>query len=115
MGKPLLMVPVHIEQCCNAYDAVRVGAGIAAEDFDLGRLLDFSITYKPNPAFRDWVKSAEWRILRRVHCVCPAACCPDKLHFYSSYWHSCFANDGLLVNELIYVAKNETGTDGCFN
>ncbi len=67
MGKPLLMVPVHIEQCCNAYDAVRVGAGIAAEDFDLGRLLDFSTTYKPNPAFRDWVKSAEWRILRRVH------------------------------------------------
>lgn len=28
LGKPVLMVPAHIEQDCNAYDAYRSGAGI---------------------------------------------------------------------------------------
>ena len=31
LGKPLLMVPAHIEQDCNAYDAARTGAGIVAD------------------------------------------------------------------------------------
>ena len=42
LGKPLLMVPAHIEQDCNAYDAFRSGAGVISEEFDLERLLDFS-------------------------------------------------------------------------
>ena len=28
LGKPVLMVPAHIEQDCNAYDAMKAGAGI---------------------------------------------------------------------------------------
>lgn len=31
LGKPLLMVPAHIEQDCNAYDAARGGAGIISD------------------------------------------------------------------------------------
>lgn len=55
LGKPVLMVPAHIEQDCNACDAVRHGAGIVAEEFDLSRLSEFAGRYVPNTAFRRWV------------------------------------------------------------
>lgn len=29
LGKPVLMVPAHIEQDCNAHDAMRAGAGLS--------------------------------------------------------------------------------------
>ena len=35
LGKPILMVPAHIEQDCNAYDAEKSGAGIISSDFNL--------------------------------------------------------------------------------
>lgn len=31
LGKPVLMVPVHVEQECNAWDAQKVGAGVRAD------------------------------------------------------------------------------------
>ena len=31
LGKPVLMVPAHIEQDCNAHDAMRAGAGIISD------------------------------------------------------------------------------------
>ena len=65
LGKPLLMVPAHIEQDCNAYDAMLAGAGITAGSFDLGRLLDFERQYRPNVEFRYWVRSAE-RIVMEI-------------------------------------------------
>lgn len=64
MGKPMLMVPAHIEQDCNAYDAAQSGAGIVADTFDLGRLLEFAESYTPNVEFRYWVRSAETRFLQ---------------------------------------------------
>ena len=42
LGKPLLMVPAHIEQDCNAYDAARGGAGIISDNFEVDRLLEFA-------------------------------------------------------------------------
>lgn len=66
LGKPLLMVPAHIEQDCNAYDAARTGAGIVADSFDLQRLLDFERNYRPNVEFRYWVRSAERIILEAL-------------------------------------------------
>lgn len=30
MGKPVLMVPAHVEQECNAFEAMNQGAGIVA-------------------------------------------------------------------------------------
>lgn len=35
LGKPLMMVPAHIEQECNAYDAMQSGAGISDDSFNL--------------------------------------------------------------------------------
>lgn len=66
LGKPILMVPAHIEQDCNAHDAARCGAGIVDSDFDLGRLLSFASTYTPDGDFRAWVSCAGVRVMSRV-------------------------------------------------
>jgi UDP:flavonoid glycosyltransferase YjiC (YdhE family) len=58
MGKPVLMVPTHIEQSCNAFEASSVGAGITADDFNLEKLLEYIPEYKKNTNFRDWVQQA---------------------------------------------------------
>lgn len=63
LGKPIMMVPVHIEQDCNAFDAVRDGAGIVSADFDLQRLLDFAENYQPNRNFVYWVRGGEYTLL----------------------------------------------------
>ena len=66
LGKPLLMVPAHIEQDCNAHDAARCGAGIVADDFDLERLLAYAEHYQLNTTFRYWVRSAERIIMQSI-------------------------------------------------
>lgn len=58
LGKPVMMVPAHIEQDCNAYDAARAGAGIVAESFELDRLLEFADSYQPNKEFVYWARSS---------------------------------------------------------
>lgn len=63
LGKPILMVPAHIEQDCNAFDAVSNGAGISADDFDIGSLVRFAETYKPNKGFRKWVNKSDYMFL----------------------------------------------------
>ena len=63
LGKPVLMVPAHIEQDCNAYDARQAGAGIIGESFDLESLLRFARTYVPNREFIRWVRSCERQII----------------------------------------------------
>lgn len=63
LGKPVLMVPAHIEQDCNAYDAMRAGAGIVSDSFDLEPLLRFVGKYSPNRNFVYWVRSCERRIV----------------------------------------------------
>lgn len=64
LSKPILMVPTHIEQACNAYDAALAGAGVVADRFDLDALLSISQNHPENPAFRHWAKQADWLILR---------------------------------------------------
>lgn len=66
LGKPVMMVPAHIEQDCNAYDAARAGAGIVAESFELDKLLDFAKTYQPNKEFTYWVKSSSRLIVSEL-------------------------------------------------
>lgn len=63
LGKPLMMVPAHIEQDCNAHDAIKAGAGIVCETFDLKQLIRFAGTYCPNRNFIYWVRSSERRII----------------------------------------------------
>jgi len=72
LGKPLLMVPSHLEQKCNAFDATNYGRqpenensegprpACSSERFDLDLLTDFAENrYSPDPMFRPWVESAE--------------------------------------------------------
>lgn len=94
LNKPVLMVPTHIEQACNAYDASLSGAGVIADRFDLDALLHLSETHQPNPAFRHWVKQADWLILREFR--------EDLLmeEMPSSVWHR------LSMQWVYRVAKN---------
>jgi len=64
--KPILMIPVHVEQEFNAYDATLSGAGITGKRFELDRLVDFIPYYKPDETFRDWVHQAEERFIQEI-------------------------------------------------
>ncbi|GHT14042.1 glycosyl transferase [Bacteroidia bacterium] len=67
LGKPVLMVPTHIEQACNAYEASQSGAGIVANDFDFEKLLDYIPSYRKKPDFQEWVQQADWYILKEFN------------------------------------------------
>ena len=67
MGKPVLMVPTHIEQACNAFEASSAGAGVVADDFDLDKLLEYVPHYQKNPNFRDWVQQADSSIMKEFY------------------------------------------------
>jgi uncharacterized protein (TIGR00661 family) len=57
LGKPVLMIPVsgQYEQACNAIDAMKAGAGIRDDWFDISKLIEFIPSYKPTKeAFRIW-------------------------------------------------------------
>jgi uncharacterized protein (TIGR00661 family) len=67
LGKPVLMVPAHIEQEINAADAAGVGAGVVSKSFDLSLLNDFIPRYAADTAaFRTWVASAEELFVRHL-------------------------------------------------
>ncbi|MDR3652308.1 MAG: glycosyltransferase family protein [Paludibacter sp.] len=59
MQKPVLMIPTHIEQECNVLDAIRSGAGVTANEFDLDVLLDFLPEYNRTTEFKYWSQMAE--------------------------------------------------------
>lgn len=63
LNKPVLMVPTHIEQECNVMDALRSGAGVAADSFDLDKLLKYIAGHTNSNDFKHWVQSAESVIL----------------------------------------------------
>lgn len=64
LEKPVLLVPIHIEQACNAHDASRTGTCVTSTRFDLGKLFRLAETHRPESKFRYWVKQADWLILR---------------------------------------------------
>lgn len=68
LGKPLLMVPSHIEQKCNAFDATSVGsAAVSASEFDLDLLLSFAEgAFEADTAFPGWARSAESLFLKEL-------------------------------------------------
>lgn len=83
LQKPVLMVPVHIEQECNAFDAMKAGAGIVSDTFDLNKLLDFIPDYKKNTAFRRWVANADPLIFSELQAVYDAMLYPADIHTFS--------------------------------
>ncbi len=64
--KPVMMIPVHVEQEFNAYDASLSGVGISGKKFNLSNLIEFIPNYNPDPNFRDWVYQAEERFIKEV-------------------------------------------------
>lgn len=69
LGKPVLMIPVdgQYEQACNAIDAVKAGAGIAHNRFDIQKLLDYIPSHKPIDGwYKQWVDSAGELILTEL-------------------------------------------------
>lgn len=60
LGKPIVMIPAHLEQQINAADAQGAGVGIESDSFDLQALLDYIPHHAhDNSAFREWVSSAK--------------------------------------------------------
>lgn len=82
LSKPIIMVPAHIEQDCNAYDAMMNGAGIIDNDFNLTRLLEFVKTYKPNKKFIEWAHSSEYKIINEIE----TADMSSKYHHIAIKW-----------------------------
>ncbi len=67
LGKPVLMIPAHIEQEINAADAAAVGAGVISKEFDLSKLVEFIPRYAADTeAFRRWVGLAEELFIRHL-------------------------------------------------
>ncbi|MDR0710756.1 MAG: glycosyltransferase [Prevotellaceae bacterium] len=66
LQKPVLMVPVHIEQECNAFDAMNAGAGVASPTFDLTKLIAYLPAYRANADFAGWVGQASRRIIEAI-------------------------------------------------
>ncbi|HLP05536.1 MAG TPA: glycosyltransferase family protein [Paludibacter sp.] len=69
LQKPVLMVPTHIEQECNAMDAMRSNAGVTAGFFNLNILLDFIPTYQRTSEFRYWTHTAEPVFMYELTCL----------------------------------------------
>lgn len=69
MGKPVMMVPAHVEQECNAYEASKYGAGVVSDSFDIDRLLDFGSQYEEDIEFRMWENKAEMMVVSRLESV----------------------------------------------
>lgn len=69
LGKPVLAVPTegHVEQRCNALDAVRAGAGIQGDRFALDALLEYLPEHrKVGEEYRRWVRSGPGRLVEIV-------------------------------------------------
>lgn len=85
MGKPVLMVPAHIEQECNAYDAMRTGAGIVSQDFAMDRLEAFGTAFKPNRNFMFWAQDTDVLVDKLV---CPPEYSAEGL-YAARFLHLC--------------------------
>lgn len=72
-GKPALLIPQpnHFEQACNALDAQRVGAGVAADKFDLNLLMNYLPNHDPqvNERFRQWYGQGYYLFLNTINRV----------------------------------------------
>ena len=91
-NKPVLMMPAHVEQACNAADATLAGAGLAATTFDLDALLNYLPTHADTrPAFRAWESEAKTSFLGHLTAAT------------SSGHHAAVHGQGVACQETIFV------------
>ena len=70
LDKPVMVVPIHYEQACNAADTERVGAGVAAERFDLSVLMNYLPHHQSiGENFRQWCGQGEKQWLAHLESV----------------------------------------------
>lgn len=70
LDKPVMVVPIHYEQACNATDTERVGAGVAAERFDLSILMNYLPHHQPiGENFRRWCREGEKQWLGHLESI----------------------------------------------
>lgn len=70
LDKPVMVVPIHYEQACNAADTERVGAGVAAEHFDLSILMEYLPRHQPvGENFRQWCREGEQQWLAHLKSI----------------------------------------------
>lgn len=58
LGKPVMMVPLHSEQRCNAKEAQDLGLGIISDEFTPHRLLEFIEQKRKSCVNREWILSS---------------------------------------------------------
>jgi len=69
LGKPVLLVPIagHFEQFCNSRDAVKAGAGVFDNKFNLSKLINIGPDFaESNKVFKNWVANAKDRIYNEI-------------------------------------------------
>lgn len=76
LGKPILMVPTHIEQSCNAHEASLAGAGVVSDHFDIDALLAYIPVYKGNTDFHIWAQQSENYWMKEFDQIEPFKCVP---------------------------------------
>jgi uncharacterized protein (TIGR00661 family) len=69
LGKPVLMVPVEgqYEQACNAIDAVKAGAGIRDDHFNISKLVEYIPSYGARArSFKEWYEQGHQILLEAL-------------------------------------------------
>lgn len=77
LGKPILMIPKNHDQFFCTTEAVKMGAGIFSNRFDIDELLSFSNQYSPNKEFIYWVHTCEGIILKELDKLLNKNVCDD--------------------------------------
>jgi uncharacterized protein (TIGR00661 family) len=69
IGKPVLMIPVsgQYEQACNAIDAVKAGAGIQDNHFNISLLIDYISNFKDeSESFKRWYEQGRETFIKEL-------------------------------------------------
>ncbi len=68
MNKPLMLIPAHVEQEINAFDAASVNGGVVSDNFDLSRLLKYIEGKRTfdHRKFKEWVLLAETLFIKEL-------------------------------------------------
>lgn len=67
LNKSIMMIPTHVEQKINSLDAVSSGIGIASNDFNISKILNYSnIESDENKSFNRWIESAESQYINHL-------------------------------------------------
>lgn len=85
LGKPIFMVPTHIEQRCNAYDAALHGIGYSADEFNLDGFDTYITRYTPLNSYREWIFQGNAYIASELQFLLQSLYSQDDQPFYAAH------------------------------